>query len=97
MVSPPLPLYPFGLSHLNYVHDYSSPLPIGQRAGLVFADVLTQLFEEVAGFVERYHHTVDTLYGSEWTRLLIHKLQVCIHCIAKLLWGLSSKLLQNSA
>ena len=43
----------------------------------MFADVLTQLFEDVAGVVEKYYHTVDTLYGSEWTQLLIHKLQVC--------------------
>jgi hypothetical protein len=49
----------------------------GQRAGLLFADVLTQVFEEVAAMVEQHHHTVETLYGADWTHTLIHQLQVC--------------------
>ena len=55
----------------------------------MFADVLTQLFEEIAGMIEQYFPTVETLYGVKWASVLIHKLQVNVtipvHCQATVL------------
>lgn len=42
----------------------------------MFADMLTQLFEEIAGVIERYYSTVESLYGENWTEVFIQKLQV---------------------
>lgn len=42
----------------------------------MFADMLTQLFEEIAGVIERYYSTVESLYGESWTEVFIQKLQV---------------------
>lgn len=54
----------------------------------MFADVLTQLLEDIAGVIERYSSIVDSCYGTNWTRHLIQKLQV--------LWYIMVTLLCNS-
>lgn len=61
---------------------------VGQRSGLVFADVLTQLLEDIAGVIERYYSVVETVYGPKWTRLLVQKLQVSLLFLLR--WGLLS-------
>lgn len=47
----------------------------------MFADVLTQLLEDIAGVIERYSSIVDSCYGTNWTRHLIQKLQVLWYII----------------
>ena len=54
----------------------------------MFADVLTQLLEDIAGVIERYYSVVETVYGPKWTRLLVQKLQVSLLFLLR--WGLLS-------
>lgn len=58
----------------------------GQRAGVVFADMLTQLFEEVAGVVDKYYPVVHSCYGSSYVLHFIHQMQVRSGCVHRWRW-----------
>ena len=52
--------------------------------GLIFADVLTQLLEDIAGVIEHYYGIIENSYSLKWTPVLIEKLQVTMFYIVRM-------------
>ena len=48
----------------------------GARMGVVFADMLTQLFEEMAGVLDKYYPVIHSCYGNGYTLHFVRQLQV---------------------
>ena len=60
-----------------------TPSFAGERAGVVYADMLTLLYEGIARLMEAYQPLVETYYGGScWLRYLRH----LWHGVVKSLW-----------
>ena len=44
--------------------------------------MLTQLFEDIAGVLEKYQVLVEKHYGTEWISYLVQHLQVLVSTIS---------------